>query len=142
MKKSYNQELQVIERIASHSEILRLALNQFRREWEPKNPPAYLVVAEYAQLLIELNSNDFAIFSQILRDVELFLASGGEAADLVSVGLLEALLGRASTGTFDFSKIINFLGPKSLEFCRAWDDYTGCSITKDALRKMNPGTGI
>lgn len=38
---------------------------------------------------------------------------------------LENLINTASFGTIEYSRFIPFLGEKSKEYCRAWDEFTG-----------------
>jgi hypothetical protein len=138
MNTAANQEVAVLERFASHSESLRQALLAMRNEWEPKSPPPYVVMAEYAERLTRDGLEAGPVLAALLRDTEQYIESGGDAADLVAVGFLEALLGRASGGRFDFSKIVHLLGTKSLEYCKAWDQHTGCTTTAEAQLPPTP----
>lgn len=126
-------EKALLERMASRSEKLQEVLISLRGEWFPQQPPPYLVMAEYAEV-IAIDKIPSSALVLILTDAEDCFLLGGTAADLVAVGFLEALLGKASAGRFEFATIVNLLGPKSLEFCAAWDQYTGCSTVADAQR--------
>jgi hypothetical protein len=65
-------------------------------------------------------------FVSIGEAVEALLTSGDEnISTAIATGFLESLLGQASGGTLDFSRIAWALGPESKEHCRAWDDFSG-----------------
>lgn len=134
-----NVEEAVLEKFASRSEELHRSLLRLRGEWTPRRPPPYIVMADYAEQLAKDGLADSLWVEVILRDTEEFLESGGAAADLVAVGFLEALLGRAFAGRFDLSEIVHMLGPNSLEFCKAWDEHTGCNTVADAMGSRGPG---
>lgn len=133
MNASSNQENEVLERFTSRSESLRQALLVMRKEWEPKRLPPYVVMANFAEILIHDGLEESSVLATLLCDTEQYIEAGGAAADLVAIGFLEALLGRASGGRFDFRKIVHLLGWKSLEYCKAWDQHTGCTTIADAL---------
>jgi hypothetical protein len=139
MKAPHFIESTVLEEIASHSVRLRDVLLSFRDEWIPKDPPPYVVVAEYAEEIAKGEVEDSAI-AAIMEDVESYIEGEGAAADLLAVGFLEALMARASGGRFDFRRVVGLLGPRSLEFCSAWDGHTGCITVADA--KSPPKGGV
>ena len=138
MNSAANQEVAVLERFASHSEALRQELLAMRNEWEPKSPPPYTVMAAFAERLTHDGLEDVSVFAKLLHDTEQYIDGGGAAADLVAVGFLEALLGRSSRGCFEFRTIVHLLGARSLEYCKAWDQHTGCTTTVDALLPPTP----
>jgi len=41
------------------------------------------------------------------------------------VCFLENLQNKAGHGRFEYSRFIPYLGEKSKEYCRAWDEFTG-----------------
>jgi hypothetical protein len=45
--------------------------------------------------------------------------------DAICACFLENLLNRASGGMIMYSRFIPYLGEKSKEYCRAWDEFTG-----------------
>jgi len=140
MSETESTENAVLQLIASRAEKLQETLISLRSEWLPKPLPPYVAMAEYAEVLTVCKITNHSLVS-IFTDVENCLLAGGAAADLVAVGFLEALLGRASAGRFDFASIVNLLGPKSLEFCAAWDQYTRCTTVADAQRRaLNGGS--
>lgn len=130
MKTSREIEQAVIERIATHSGALREALASLRSEWEPGQPPPYIVMAEYAEIIAQ-DGTQRSTLESILTDIERYIAEDGPAADIAAVGFLEALLSRAVAGRFDLKRIANLLGPRSLDFCVAWDKHTGCKTVTD-----------
>ena len=124
----------VLERMADCFLPFREALVAARSEWLPQPPPPYLVMADYAEVLTANVWGGISVV-ELFAHIENYIQLGGPEADLVAVGFLEALLGRASAGRFDFTKVVKFLGPKSLEFCLAWDQFTGCTTVVDAQRR-------
>lgn len=130
MKEFQHAEIAVLKCMASRSEEFAGILLSLKCEWQPKSPPPYLVMAGYAEVLT-IKQLPEHVLVLIFADVEDFFLAGGAVADLVAVGFLEALLGRASAGRFNFGDIVNLLGPKSLEFCVAWDQFTGSSTVVD-----------
>ncbi|MEZ0385867.1 MAG: hypothetical protein ACAI34_02280 [Verrucomicrobium sp.] len=127
----------VLEKFASRSEVFRLALVSSRNEWQPDQPPPYRVMAEFAEQTADALRLERQSFEALLLDIEAYIEGGGVAADLVAVGFLEALLGRSSSGRFDFRQIVHLLGPKSLDFCKAWDQFTGCSTVAEAMAESS-----
>lgn len=131
MNESNETEIAVVEHLAGHAIVLQQILSLLRDEWAPVRPPSYLVIAKYTEAIANGEIEKSAI-AAILSDIEAYIASNGRAADIAAVGFLEALLGRASAGRFNFGSVVNQLGPKSLQFCIDWDQHTGCTTVADA----------
>ena len=110
---------------------LRDVLHSFQDEWLSESPPPYVVMAGYAEMIAK-GEVDHSAIAAVMNDVECYIEGGGPGADLVAVGFLEALMARVSAGRFDFRQLVELLGPRSLEFCSAWDSFTGCSTIADA----------
>lgn len=63
---------------------------------------------------------------RILEVVEDAAANGEEAAkNAATTGFLENLQNRAASGAFPFEHIVPMLGKACLDFCLAWDGFTG-----------------
>lgn len=63
----------------------------------------------------------------VFNTIEQCLTEGDKLVrEAVTTGLLEALLSESDDGRLDFKLISNYLGSKTLEYCRAWDQFTGC----------------
>jgi hypothetical protein len=126
-----NIATEVISQIARHSAQLQCVLETLEREWFPKPPPPYIVMAAFAETITNgsITASDLKL---LLFDIEALVSAGGAKAELAAAGLLEALLGRASAGQFNFATVVGLLGPESLKYCLAWDQFTGCTIVADA----------
>jgi hypothetical protein len=106
---------------------LKQARETLQADWLPDDPPVTIVMGEFAEAVCdhieELSDSDKEV---IFKTVEKVLVSGDdEAKNAVATGFLEALQGRASANTFDFSKVTNYLGEEARAYCRAWDKFTG-----------------
>jgi hypothetical protein len=68
----------------------------------------------------------------IFNLAETFMIEGDERLQTaIATGFLEALLAESSAGRLDFRRIAPFLGKKSREYARAWDQF--CGVETDGL---------
>jgi hypothetical protein len=116
-----------IRQLAGLSTPTKEALCRLEAEWSPDAPPDTVAASVIARAFVaglDLLSNEE--MASIGSAAEAILASGDEGAkSAVTTGFLEALLGQASSGRLDFLRVARILGPESLQYCRAWDKFTG-----------------
>lgn len=83
------------------------------------------VFSDFSTLVIEkLEAGDLRNGKQLFTFIESIIAEGGEPANAACTCFLENILNRIP-GTINPESFISFLGPKSVEFCRGWDEFTG-----------------
>ncbi|MGH2548342.1 MAG: DUF7674 family protein, partial [Thermomicrobiales bacterium] len=62
----------------------------------------------------------------VFSEAERLLAEGGEEArTAIATGFLEELSHADSRNEIDMRAIVPFLGSKSIEYIKAWDEFTG-----------------
>lgn len=131
-----NSDEAVLGSFAKLSQSLFSTLKNLSEEWSPQEAPAYIVMAAFADNFVNPSMLSQAEKMAVLDETENAIKLGGAGADLVTVGFLEALLARASSGRFDFADVVANIGPESLQYCKAWDSFTGCSTVADAQHKL------
>jgi hypothetical protein len=96
-------------------------------EWRPDHPPPSLVMAAYAATVCQHISDLSTICRRtIFEAVEDIMTDGeDDAKDAVATSFLEGLQARASCGSFNFRDVADLLDPKSRDYCREWDKFTG-----------------
>ena len=117
-----------IEKLSDSHQLVSEAIDRERSEWLPERPPLTIIMLtvgrSIAQNIAEISDEDKRVIFELVDEL---LLKGNEAVkDSVATGLLEALLGLASDGKFDFSEIAPFLGSEAKRYCIAWDRFTGC----------------
>ena len=97
-------------------------------EWLPDSPPTTLVFASLGRSIcrgIECDSDEKN--AQLWSTVEKAMDKGDEAVkNALATGLLEAVLSAASGG-LSITSITRHFGPTTMAYCRAWDEFTGCT---------------
>lgn len=131
-----NSAEDVLRRFAKLAEPLSLTLKTLSEKWAPQEAPAYIVMAAFADKFVSSNMLSQAEKMAVLNETENAIKLGGAGADLATVGFLEALLARASSGCFDFAEVVAEVGVESLSYCRAWDSFTGCRTVDDAQQNL------
>lgn len=97
------------------------------KSYDSANVGLCLDVASFATFVILLlESHKEELNEKIFLTVENLMTTGDrEVVAAVSTCFLENLLNRASTGSIDYSSFVGFLGQRSREFCKEWDQFTG-----------------
>lgn len=121
--------------ISSHKSIAYFLDNvpEFRNEWRlhlasvNKIPTLCQAFSEFSDLTIKniLNyRNDCK--ERIFDSIEFLLEMGDEEVkDAVTTCFLENLLNAMSGGSMKAKDFVRYLKPLSIEYCRAWDAFTG-----------------
>lgn len=121
------KEIEYLKRFGEiHHSISKAIRNEFA-DWEPEPPPNTVVMSAIGHTIAthakEMSSSEL---EAIFREVERQLIEGSESIrSAVATGLLEALLHVESDKQFDFKVVVSYLGPRSVEYCREWDRFTG-----------------
>ena len=118
---------EAIERIANTANQLRFAREQLCTEWLPDLPPLTIVFSAFGRALCEsassMSGEELAHVCDVAEDL---LVHGDDAVkDAVATGMFESVLAQSSSGKFELVTIAPFLGPKTKEYCRSWDAFTG-----------------
>lgn len=73
-----------------------------------------------------LRKEDDTELKKIFELVEFLLDNGNEAVkDAMATGYLECLMHK-DPDKIKFRGFVKFMGSHSIEYCRAWDEFTGC----------------
>jgi len=104
------------------------AYRTLRAEWLPDSPPTTLVFSSLGRSIcrsIESDPDEEKIL--LWSTVENLMERGDEAVkNALATGLLEAVLSAASGG-LSITSITRRFGPTTMAYCRAWDEFTGCT---------------
>lgn len=113
---------------ASSSPELHRAIEELKTTWAPDVPPNVIAMATVGRALTSMiECGEKSTWQRPVALIETFLADGDESTqNAVATGLLEVLLGAASSGRLDFRRVASSLGPLGRQFCIAWDEFTGC----------------
>ena len=83
------------------------------------------VFSDFSTLVVErLEAGPLSNGKQLFSFIESVVAEGGDPANAACTCFLENILNRIP-GPIDPNSFVSYLGPKSKEFCRAWDEFTG-----------------
>jgi len=83
------------------------------------------VFSDFSTLVIEkLESGKLKNGEQLFNFIESVVNEGGEPANAACTCFLENILNRIP-GSIEPNSFVDFLGPKSVKFCRGWDEFTG-----------------
>jgi hypothetical protein len=107
---------------------LRAGAERARDEWHPDSVPPTLLASEIAVEMARSAPTDFSDHELLMlcEFVEKALLDESQAVrEVIATGFLEALMGEASAGRFDFTRLSAFLGPEARKYCQAWDAFTG-----------------
>jgi len=107
---------------------LREAAERARDEWHPDSVPPTFLAGEIAVGMARSAPADFSDHEllTLCEFVEKALHDESQAVrEIIATGFLEGLMGEASAGRFDFTRLSAFLGPETKKYCRAWDEFTG-----------------
>ncbi|NJN53980.1 MAG: hypothetical protein HC804_04000 [Anaerolineae bacterium] len=83
-------------------------------------------MSEFSDYAADLILNEkLALLPEIFNLMEQFLVEGEPIVqDVTATCFLENLINRAGT-TLDPKTFVHLLGPKSIAYCQAWDEFTG-----------------
>lgn len=103
------------------------ALRVIQAQWAPDDPPNTVALALIGRTLA-LRHTEFSEMelSAIFASIEEILNTGTEAEqDAVATGLLESLLANCDGHPGVRARLLASAGPVALEYCWAWDAFTG-----------------
>ncbi len=95
-----------------------------------KRPPTMSGdITNFSDFVVEqLTSGIYKNAADVFQSVESLLhdeASNDEVKDAVCTCFLENLINYASNGRIPYESFVPLLGPKSVEYCKGWDEFTG-----------------
>jgi len=123
------QPEEALSRFGDFCDSLAEAVARERADWEPEPPPLTVVMSRLGRAVASgAQGCSETDLKPVFELVESLLTDGEESVkDAVATGFLESLLGESSAGRLDFRKIAALLGEKAVEYCREWDEFTGCT---------------
>ena len=90
-----------------------------------KDSDVYGVFCEFSHLVTEqLEAGTLENRIQLFIFIESVIVEGGDPANAACTCFLENIL-NITPDSIDPDSFVLYLGPKSAEFCRAWDEFTG-----------------
>jgi hypothetical protein len=112
--------------IARLHPVLEAADQAERASWGAEAPPSTVHLATLARALVEaLPGVEESAVRAVLREVEAGLTMGdAELRDAMATGFLEAVAARFDMAPAARERIVAYLGPESLRYLRAWDEFT------------------
>ncbi|RWE65841.1 hypothetical protein [Mesorhizobium sp.] len=120
-----------IDKIADPTPELRVALDDLAAQWSPSPLPSTIAAACLADTLVSNISripvNAVKVIFGLCEEA-LQQGSADDKAD-IATGFLEALQNADSSGHFDFTTIVAFLGSASKEHCRGMDRFYGVTTS-------------
>lgn len=119
-----------VRQLTGVSPLFREGLDSLIREWYPDTPPQILqfsaIGRRVAEVAVRLTESEHTVFWTVVEKV---LTTGTQdVRDAICTGLLEAVLNETSSGRFDPKYYVGRLGPESMKYCKAWNDFTGCAV--------------
>ncbi len=95
--------------------------------WEGETAGLCIDLAEFSDYTVNLIQNSQSSNLRVIFDLaeRLLVEGSSEVKDAIATCFLENLINVAGTDKLDASKFVNFLGPQSRAYCRAWDEFTG-----------------
>lgn len=117
---------EAVRAIAGAHPLLHGVLSKLEASWAPDSVPPIMAMGDmgsaFSGALDTLTDVDI---ERVCDVVEHAMTEGmQEAADEVATGFLEGML-HSQVSYPHFRRIASRLGPKSIEYCRAWDRFTG-----------------
>jgi hypothetical protein len=122
-------------KLAGMNVCTRQALDQLEKDWHPELPPITVAMTTVGRALAQNAKNlPTEELAAVLGFVERLLTESDRSTqEATATGFLEALLGEASAGHFDFGLIDPLIGRETRKYCLAWDDFTG--VRTSGLRR-------
>ena len=86
------------------------------------------LMGDFAHTIVDqVDSKTPAQMQRLFQYLEALMQEGEEDMQTaIATGFLESLLSASSSGRLDFARIVSFLGPLSRQYCKDWDEFTGC----------------
>ncbi|WP_082768703.1 DUF7674 family protein [Paraglaciecola hydrolytica] len=122
-----------MNRVSEYVEKLKAFIPEFPDYWSSedaafnfgKDSTVHGVFSDFSTLVVErLEAGTLSNGEQLFSFIESVLAEGGDPANAACTCFLENILNRIP-GPIDPNGFVPYLGPKSKEFCRGWDEFTG-----------------
>ncbi len=112
--------------LAACHPVLKEALEEELRDWEPDPVPPTLAAALMARRLCShLHLVDQESLMKVIEFVETTLGSDDELANaIMATGFLEALISTEDRGEANATRVLEALGPEARAYCRAWREFT------------------
>jgi len=94
--------------------------------WDPEPVPLSVGLGALGNALVKAERDipDEAL-ARVAACVEEALESRGDVRDAVATGFLEAIAHRADQAPSSVERIVRSLGPRAVEYIRAWDEFSG-----------------
>lgn len=95
--------------------------------WEGEKQSLGIEMATFSHFISDsLNNNVYHLnFEKVFNFIEFLMIEGdNEVKNAAATQFLENLINRTSSGELDPKKFVHLLGPKSREYCKAWDEFT------------------
>lgn len=122
-----------MNQVSEYVEKLKTFIPEFPDYWSSEDAAfnfgedstIYGVFSDFSTLIIEkLEADTLSNREQLFSFIESVVAEGGDPANAACTCFLENILNRIP-GPTDPNSFVPYLGPKSKEFCRGWDEFTG-----------------
>jgi len=119
--------------VNEYIEKFRIFIPEFPEHWHSEEAAfnfenestVHGVFSDFSTLVInKLEIGALSNGKQLFSFIESVIDSGGDPADAACTCFLENILNRIP-GSIDPSSFVQYLGPKSREFCKGWDEFTG-----------------
>jgi hypothetical protein len=116
------------ETLAECHPLLEATAAAARDDWAPDPVPVTVGLGALGNALVR-NERDLPdeVLMQVAAHVEEGLAERGDERNAVATGFLEAICHRADEAPSSVERIVRHLGPRAVEYIRAWDAFTGSS---------------
>lgn len=113
----------ILEQIPAFRESWQAHLNY----WDGEQAGLCNDVTEFSHYVVELIATEQVDdLKKIFNLIEQLQVDGDiEVQTAIATCFLENLLNVASAGRIDTKKFVDFLGPESRAYCKAWDEFTG-----------------
>jgi hypothetical protein len=101
--------------------------------WEGEEAGLCNDVAEFAHYIHETLEHDpdsEVLPAALTRAEELLETGTDEVKDAIATCFLENLVNRITQETAYTQTFVSLLGPRSLEYCRAWNEFSGGGIAE------------
>lgn len=122
-----------MNQVSEYVEKLKVFIPEFSDYWSSedaafnfgKDSTVYGVFSDFSSLVVErLEAGTLLNGQQLFSFIESVVAEGGDPSNAACTCFLENILNRIP-GSIDPNGFAPYLGPKSKEFCRGWDEFTG-----------------
>jgi hypothetical protein len=114
--------------LAACHPVLSEAATAANEYWDPGPVPLSVGLGALGNALVKAERDipDEAL-ARVAACVEEALGSRGDVRDAMATGFLEAIAHRADQAPASVERIVRSLGPRAVEYVRAWDDFSGSS---------------